>query len=39
MSDEVLIEPATLEDLDELSGLLGELFSQEIERCVIGCDG
>ncbi|HEV8184362.1 MAG TPA: GNAT family N-acetyltransferase [Chthoniobacterales bacterium] len=28
MSD-VVIEPATFEDLDELSGLLGELFSQE----------
>ncbi len=28
MSD-VVIEPATLEDLDELSGLLGELFSEE----------
>src|SRR5438270_2862056 len=28
---EVAIEPATLEDLDELSGLLGELFSQESE--------
>ncbi len=26
---EVVIEPATFEDLDELSGLLGELFSQE----------
>ena len=31
MSDDVVIEPATLEDLDELSGLLGELFSQESE--------
>ena len=29
MSDEVVIEPATLEDLDDLSGLLGELFAQE----------
>ena len=28
MSD-VVIEPATFEDLDELSGLLGELFSEE----------
>ncbi len=28
MSD-VIIEPATFEDLDELSGLLGELFSEE----------
>jgi len=28
MSD-VVIEPATFEDLDELSGLLGELFTQE----------
>lgn len=28
MSDEI-IEPATLDDLDELSELLGELFSQE----------
>ncbi len=28
MSD-IVIEPATLEDLDELSTLLGELFSQE----------
>lgn len=28
MSD-VAIEPATTEDLDELSGLLGELFSEE----------
>lgn len=28
MSD-VVIEPATFEDLDELSGLLGELFSHE----------
>lgn len=26
---EVVIEPATFEDLDELSGLLGELFSEE----------
>lgn len=26
---EVVIEPATAEDLDELSSLLGELFSQE----------
>ncbi|MGI8481504.1 MAG: GNAT family N-acetyltransferase [Chthoniobacterales bacterium] len=26
---EVVIEPATFEDLDELSGLLGELFTQE----------
>jgi len=26
---EVAIEPATLEDLDELSSLLGELFAQE----------
>jgi GNAT superfamily N-acetyltransferase len=31
MSDDVVIEPATLEDLDELSTLLGELFSQEAE--------
>jgi GNAT superfamily N-acetyltransferase len=29
MSDNVVIEPATLHDLDELSGLLGELFSEE----------
>jgi GNAT superfamily N-acetyltransferase len=29
MSDKVVIEPATEHDLDELSGLLGELFSQE----------
>ncbi len=28
MSD-VIIEPATFEDLDELSGLLGELFKEE----------
>jgi len=27
--NDVVIEPATFEDLDELSGLLGELFSQE----------
>jgi GNAT superfamily N-acetyltransferase len=27
--NEVVIEPATSEDLDELSSLLGELFSQE----------
>lgn len=26
---EVVIEPATIEDLDDLSSLLGELFSQE----------
>ncbi|MEO5721166.1 MAG: GNAT family N-acetyltransferase [Chthoniobacterales bacterium] len=29
MSEEVVIEPATFEDLDELSGLLAELFSEE----------
>ncbi|HEX8281627.1 MAG TPA: GNAT family N-acetyltransferase [Chthoniobacterales bacterium] len=29
MSEEVVIEPATFEDLDELSILLGELFSVE----------
>jgi GNAT superfamily N-acetyltransferase len=29
MSENVVIEPATEHDLDELSGLLGELFSQE----------
>src|SRR6202022_4096815 len=29
MSDNVVIEPATEADLDELSSLLGELFSQE----------
>ena len=29
MSEQVVIEPATEHDLDELSGLLGELFSQE----------
>lgn len=29
MSDNVVIEPATEHDLDELSGLLGELFSHE----------
>ena len=32
MSD-VVIEPATFEDLDELSGLLGELFSEESDFC------
>ncbi len=30
---EVVIEPATFEDLDELSGLLGELFSEESDFC------
>ena len=29
MSDDVVIEPATEHDLDELSSLLGELFSHE----------
>ena len=29
MSDNVVIEPATEADLDELSDLLGELFSEE----------
>jgi GNAT superfamily N-acetyltransferase len=29
LMSEVVIEPATFEDLDELSGLLGELFSEE----------
>ena len=32
MSD-VVIEPATFEDLDELSLLLGELFSEESDFC------
>jgi GNAT superfamily N-acetyltransferase len=31
MTDNVVIEPATLHDLDELSGLLGELFSGETD--------
>ena len=30
---EVVIEPATFEDLDELAGLLGELFSAESDFC------
>src|SRR3954465_13387676 len=30
---EVVIEPATFEDLDELSVLLGELFSEESDFC------
>jgi len=30
---EVVIEPATFEDLDELSLLLGELFSEESDFC------
>jgi GNAT superfamily N-acetyltransferase len=30
---EVVVEPATFEDLDELSGLLGELFSEESDFC------
>ncbi|MFL6539209.1 MAG: GNAT family N-acetyltransferase [Chthoniobacterales bacterium] len=30
---EVVIEPATFEDLDELSELLGELFSAESDFC------
>ena len=30
---EVVIEPATFEDLDELSVLLGELFSKESDFC------
>src|ERR1700712_2957699 len=30
---EVVIEPATFEDLDELSLLLGELFSKESDFC------
>ena len=30
---EVVIEPAISEDLDELSGLLGELFSEESDFC------
>jgi len=30
---EVVIEPATFEDLDELSGLLGDLFSEESDFC------
>src|SRR5262249_42136230 len=29
MSENIVIEPATEADLDELSGLLGELFAQE----------
>ena len=33
MSDEVVIEPATFEDLDELSVLLGELFTVESDFC------
>ncbi|CAN5546829.1 GNAT family N-acetyltransferase [soil metagenome] len=30
---EVVVEPATFEDLDELSELLGELFSEESDFC------
>ncbi len=30
---EVVIEPAVLQDLDELSGLLGELFTEESDFC------
>src|SRR5204862_2234034 len=29
MSENIVIEPATEADLDELSGMLGELFAQE----------
>jgi GNAT superfamily N-acetyltransferase len=33
MSDNIVIEPATEADLDELSQLLGELFAQESDFC------
>ena len=33
MSENIVIEPATEADLDELSGMLGELFAQESDFC------